>query len=94
VLFYFTLLFTEFTTFEKSLVIMLILLTLINCGAMLEQQRWVFYLEIIRATVTSIYLSYEVESPWLLLMLVMVIAMAAVSETAERWYYRMVYQYH
>lgn len=91
--FYFTLFFSEFTTLEKGTGILLVLLTLTNCGAMLEQQRWIFYLEIIRAACINAYFSYAIGSPVLFLLLGTLISMAAISETAEKWYYRMVYQY-
>lgn len=37
-------------TFPKTIAVLVIFVTLINCGAILEQRRWVFYLEFVRGT--------------------------------------------
>jgi len=40
-----------------------ILITLINCGALLEQRRWIYYLENVRLLLVFAYLAYQFESP-------------------------------
>jgi hypothetical protein len=38
-------------------VVLLIVFTLINCGALLQQRRWIYYLEFLRLLLTTTYLS-------------------------------------
>ncbi len=45
-------------TFTTSVLFFIVLITLINCGAILEQRRWVFYLEFIRILAVEILLVY------------------------------------
>jgi len=40
--------------YEKTLVTLMIFLTLVNCGAIMEQKRWVFYLEFSRVVLAGI----------------------------------------
>ncbi|MEI9920180.1 MAG: sterol desaturase family protein [Bacteroidota bacterium] len=50
-LFVFTLLFNRIDETQTLVVVTEIILTLVICGAMLEQRRWVYYLEVIRCLV-------------------------------------------
>jgi hypothetical protein len=45
-------------TFTTAVLSFIVLITLINCGAILEQRRWVFYLEFIRLLSAEILLIY------------------------------------
>ena len=36
---------------QQIIITLLVLITLINCGALLEQKRWIFYLEILRIAI-------------------------------------------
>ncbi|MBC7487325.1 MAG: sterol desaturase family protein, partial [Cytophagaceae bacterium] len=45
-------------TFTTTVLFFVVLITLINCGAILEQRRWVFYLEFIRLLSVEILLIY------------------------------------
>ncbi|MDB5273026.1 MAG: fatty acid hydroxylase, partial [Chitinophagaceae bacterium] len=45
-------------TFTTAVFFFIILITLINCGAMLEQRRWVFYLEFIRVLSVELLFLY------------------------------------
>lgn len=85
-LFYFTLLFAEFDWAESFLVISLILITLINCGALLEQQEWIFYLEIGRASFLCFFASYEANSISLLIALLPFLVYLSLSDTISSWY--------
>jgi hypothetical protein len=40
-------------------VLTFILITLVNCGALLEQRRWIYYLEYGRIFIVSSYFLYE-----------------------------------
>jgi len=60
-----TLLLTVFTYnfeglnwYDKLFVLSFIMITLINCGALLEQRNWIFYLEYLRLFIISTYLLY------------------------------------
>lgn len=50
----------HFNLVQKGLVTLIILLTLVNCGALMEQRRWIFYLEYVRFSlaVLLLYVSY------------------------------------
>lgn len=80
--------------FVQVCVTLLILLTLINCGAILEQKRWVFYLEYARYGVLCFALYYYWPHPSLLTLaaLVLTTALWFQSRLRER-YYRLVYGY-
>jgi len=60
ILFFFILFEHQLTWQLQGLVTCFILLTLINCGAILEQRQWIFYLEYSRAVVflTAVLLYY------------------------------------
>ncbi|OYQ32235.1 sterol desaturase [Flavobacterium cyanobacteriorum] len=60
----------------RLFVTLFILITLINCGALLEQRRWIYYLEYARLFLCSVYLlhKYDLEEYTLLPLIVMVIA--------------------
>ncbi|MFC5412847.1 sterol desaturase family protein [Larkinella bovis] len=49
ILFVFLLLEKQVSVYHQTLIALFILITLVNCGALLEQRQWVFYLEITRA---------------------------------------------
>ncbi|HSZ72185.1 MAG TPA: sterol desaturase family protein, partial [Cytophagaceae bacterium] len=45
-------------TFTTAILFFVVFLTMINCGAMLEQRRWVFYLEFIRILSAELLIIY------------------------------------
>ncbi len=55
-LFVFILLEHHVNIYDKVLITLLILLTLINCGAIMEQKKWIFYLEFSRILLAGICL--------------------------------------
>ncbi|MEJ0029185.1 MAG: sterol desaturase family protein [Bacteroidota bacterium] len=61
-LFVFTLLFNHLDTAQTLFIVTIILLTLVICGAMLEQRRWVYYLEVARCLVLVGFVSFITES--------------------------------
>jgi hypothetical protein len=69
----------------------LILLTLINCGALLEQKRWIYYLEGIRFLALSGWISYESESFTLFAVSVGAVLFFGTNESVEKWYFQFVY---
>ena len=65
----FTALYENAGTFEKITTVALVLVTLINCGALLEQRKWIYYLEYFRISVILIYISWFFQSAELLIVL-------------------------
>ncbi|WP_306352661.1 sterol desaturase family protein [Flavobacterium sp. '19STA2R22 D10 B1'] len=51
----FTLYFVHFTMVEKACIVAVLMLTLINCGALLEQRKWIYYLEYSRLLLIIAY---------------------------------------
>lgn len=71
--------------------ISIILLTLINCGALLEQKRWIYYLEVVRAFVILIVLSYWLESPTFLFGGILLLLPAGFLDSIRQLYFDLVY---
>ena len=46
-------------TYDKVFILMIILITLVNCGALLEQRKWIYYLEYVRLYIIITYFLYE-----------------------------------
>lgn len=67
ILFIFTLFFHEFNIVQISFALTSILATLVICGAILEQRRWVYYLEVARCLVLIGWVSYMADSVMLFL---------------------------
>ncbi len=78
--------------FLQVMIAFFILITLINCGAILEQRRWVFYLEFARASLVTISTFYYFPSPTLIGMsiLLLVVSLAYFS-SLQRQYLRLIY---
>lgn len=55
----FTYYFDYLESYDKIFVLSLVILTLINCGALLEQRKWIYYLEYARLAMISTYFLYE-----------------------------------
>jgi hypothetical protein len=55
----FTYYFEYLNGLDKVFVLFLILITLVNCGALLEQRKWIYYLEYARLFMISTYFLYE-----------------------------------
>ncbi|KOS05108.1 sterol desaturase [Flavobacterium akiainvivens] len=58
-LMWFTFFFAYQDIADKVFTLTFILLTLVNCGALLEQRRWIYYLEYARLLLLSSYLLYN-----------------------------------
>ena len=55
----FTYYFELLDLFDKVFVLLFILITLVNCGALLEQRKWMYYLEYGRIFIVTTYFLYE-----------------------------------
>jgi len=91
---------TVFTAFyqqtepiERITVVSLILVTLINCGALLEQRKWIYYLEYFRLSVVFVYVSVWFESEELFLLLTLGLFAIHHLFSLERLYGKYVMQY-
>ncbi|RFS13924.1 sterol desaturase family protein [Emticicia sp. C21] len=78
--------------FLQVMIAFFILITLINCGAILEQRRWVFYLEFARASLVTISTFYYFPSPTLIGMSVLLLLVSlAYFSSLQRQYLRFIY---
>ncbi|MBO9571114.1 MAG: sterol desaturase family protein [Chitinophagaceae bacterium] len=91
-LFIFILFEFHFSWSVKLLTILFILITLINCGAILEQRRWIFYLEYSRILIVFIGLFLSVPSVALFFLLAtIIITLTLRFEKLENRYLSLVY---
>lgn len=83
----------QLTIIEQLLVALVILLSLVNSGAILEQKKWVFYLEYLRLfTCLLLLLSFLPAMGTLFLLFAVVGLMFLFFEKLEHWYSQMVFQ--
>lgn len=66
---------------------MFILLTLINCGAILDQKRWVFYPEIARVILLLITAAYNFQDPftWMLILIIALLVLFYFQEAEKKF---------
>ncbi|MBX2965500.1 MAG: sterol desaturase family protein [Cyclobacteriaceae bacterium] len=91
ILFLFTLYFEQLDVTDKTIIISIILITLINCGAMLEQQRWIYMLEVARVSLLTLYVSMLNESIGMFITFLIIILLIGSNEVSSRLYFRFVY---
>lgn len=90
-LFFFTLYFSQLTVVDKWFGISAIIITLINCGAMLEQQKWVFQVEVVRLLLICTYASILEQSFGLFMVSVLTVLILSTFEFVEKQYYKFIY---
>lgn len=90
--FFITLFFKQLDFSDKAFGSVIILITLVNCGALLEQRRWICYLEYIRLLLLCSYLSYYWESLELFVVSVIFLLVITASFPIQKWYFRFVYK--
>lgn len=71
---------------DKLFFLCFILITLINCGALLEQRKWIYYLEYIRLAILFSYLLYIEGYAELLLLPVFFMIAAEKIFSLSKWY--------
>ncbi|MGQ3087316.1 MAG: sterol desaturase family protein, partial [Flavobacterium sp.] len=71
---------------EKLFIVSFVLITLINCGALLEQRKWIYYLEYARVALLSSYILYSEGYSDLLLLPIFIIAAAEKIFSLGKWY--------
>jgi len=60
------------SAFYQVIITGVIILTLVNCGAIMEQKKWIFYLEFGRLLLVALGCSFIYPNPWLLVTVVTV----------------------
>jgi len=90
-LFFFTYFFLNLSSADKVFCSLFILVTLINCGALLDQRRWIYYLEIVRLLILFGYISILFDTYILLSVSFATIGFLAITERLNRWYLKAVY---
>jgi len=83
---WFTYFFNYQNTIDKVFSLVFILITLINCGALLEQRKWIYYLEYARLGVLSTYILYSEGYSDLLLLPIFIIVAAEKIFSLGKWY--------
>ncbi|MGC3946226.1 MAG: sterol desaturase family protein [Chryseolinea sp.] len=91
-LFFFTLFFSIISPTERAILVLIILITLVNCGALLQQRRWIYYLEFSRLILLTGVLSTFVESVSFQASIVMFFAVSAEAFEWKRQYLQLLYQ--
>jgi len=89
VLFVVTLFYFQLPTDVVIATSLFILVTLINCGALLEQRRWVYYLENTRFLLMAACIAYWWQSVFIIVIAVVVIL--AFSTSLEKRYFKFLY---
>lgn len=78
---------------QQVLISLAILLTLINCGAIMEQKQWVYYLEFLRLLTVTIGFIITYPTVWVnILLLFATIILIAYFDTIRVYYLEWVYQ--
>jgi len=78
---------------QQVLITIALLLTLINCGAIMEQKRWIVYLEFLRLVTVTIGVMIAYSTWWYSILLIPVAAVLFTwyFEDIRSWYLRWVY---
>jgi len=90
-LFLLALFFGYIDTLQKIVGSLFIFITLINCGAMLEQRKWIYYLEYLRLFIITSYLSFSMESFQAFFLSTVVIIIFGASNTPRKFYLKFIY---
>jgi alkylglycerol monooxygenase len=81
ILFIVTLFYKDTHILDRISASVFILITLINCGALLQQRRWIYYLEYVRLFILTSYLSFVMDSPsaWVVTTSIMIVLVSGSS---------------
>jgi alkylglycerol monooxygenase len=80
-----------YDTPEKIFTALIILVTMINCGALLEQRTWIFYLEYMRLFLITGFLSYEVQSVHFFALTILLVSVFILGLPVRKWYWKFIY---
>jgi alkylglycerol monooxygenase len=70
-----------FTGFQLFLLSSFIIVSLVNSGAILDQRRWIFYLEVIRVVIVMAAIAVAYKNSWTLVVLTTLLTLLV-------WYFR------
>lgn len=84
----FTYYFEGLNGYDKAFALSFILITLINCGALLEQRNWIYYLEYFRLFLLSTYILYiENASEYFLVPIILLLLAEKLFSLGKRYQY-------
>jgi len=89
VVFMLMLLYRQLPMWELVAGTVFVIITLINCGALLEQRRWIYYLEYIRLLTVTGYLSDHFDNPYIFAGSLIFVIVAI--WPLQKWYLRLIY---
>jgi alkylglycerol monooxygenase len=69
-----------------------VMITLINCGALLEQRKWIYYLEICRILLLGAFLGIALETYHVFTAAVLVSGLLVMISNVRHWYLRKLYE--
>ena len=78
--------FTNLDSYEKLNFSGILIVTLINIGALLEQKKWIYYLEIFRLFFLSMLFSHKTDSWFVVFLMVNILIMLCLSSVLKKWY--------
>jgi asparagine N-glycosylation enzyme membrane subunit Stt3 len=89
-LFLVTYFFQSLETTDKLFAASFILVTLVNCGALLEQRRWIYYLEIIRVLILAGFFGFLFNT-YIILFLAGMFMLFTLIQPVQQWYLKVIY---
>lgn len=81
-----------FTGFQLFLLSSFIIISLVNSGAILDQKRWIFYLEFIRVVIVMAAIGVMYKNNWTLTVLTLLLLLIWYFRPIQRVYIRLLYQ--
>ncbi len=84
---YVTFNFDSFQLFEKTSYLIILIVTLINMGALMEQKRWIYYLEMSRLFVISVLISQATNNWYYTFFMLIMILILYINESYKKWYF-------
>lgn len=84
---YISFVFSNLNAYEKFHYSGIVIVTLINIGALLEQKKWIYYLEIFRLFFIVLLLNQKIDNLFLLFVLCNVLLFMCISKTFKEWYF-------
>lgn len=89
IVFLLVLLYQQIPQSELIAGMLVVIITLVNCGALLEQRRWIYYLEYIRLLAVTGYLSDHFDNPYIFAGSLIFVVVAI--WPLQKWYLRIIY---
>lgn len=90
-LFVFAFFFKFTSSFDRLMTSAVIIITLINCGALLQQRKWIYYMEVVRLLLIAGIFAWFTQNVWLLGASLMFLLVTAETFQWKRQYLRALY---